>query len=76
MLTSPAELCLLQNPFLNVDGLARVGIIGTVGGLETNPKKVGARREKEMTSIVWGIKEDPTPPRYSHDFCLDDGHDA
>lgn len=39
-------------PMLSVDGLVPVGIIGTAGGLEANPKRAGARREKEMTSIV------------------------
>lgn len=43
----------------NVDVLARMGIIGTAGGLETNPKRVGARREKEMTSIVRRDKRGP-----------------
>lgn len=49
----------------------------TAGGLEANPKRAGARREREMTTIVpRGLKEDITPSRYSHDFCLHDGHDA
>lgn len=39
-------------PMLTVDELAHAGIIDSIGGLEANPKKAGAQREKGVTSVV------------------------
>lgn len=43
---------------LAVDEFACAVLAGTVEGLEANPEKVGAQREKGVTHMVKGSKED------------------